>query len=131
MVHLAQQALVALARLCDKVVTPLEVAGPDEVNEAAFDAGDRGHGRFAGPDLSHIALALERTRALQRLVEGVDAERERADRRSVQKRERMREALALAIDDKGDLTLSVEIDVLRAMPAHVTEAEPLDQRDEL
>ena len=43
----------------------------------------------------------------------------------------MREALALAIDDEVDLALSVEIDVLRAMAARVTEAEPFDQRDEL
>ncbi len=43
----------------------------------------------------------------------------------------MGESLALAVDDKVDLALRVEIDVLRTVPAGAAEAEPLDQRGQI
>ena len=43
----------------------------------------------------------------------------------------MREALALPVDDEIDRALSIEVDVLGAMPAFEAEAQPLDQRRKL
>ena len=66
-----------------EVVTPFVVAGPHEVDEAALDAHHRRHGRLARTDLSYIAAAFERQAALERLVDRIDAQRQRTDRRTV------------------------------------------------
>src|SRR5271154_3092672 len=111
-----------------EIVAPREIAGADEVDETAFDARDRGHRRFAGSDLANVALALERARPLERLIDRVDPERNRAHRGSVQQRKRVGEALAFAVDDEVGFALRIEIDVLRAVAAGAAETEALDQR---
>src|SRR5271157_1113533 len=115
MVDLLQKAVVRGTLNGFEVGAPFKVAGPDEVDEAAFDARDGGQRRLARPDLADVALALESARALQRPLDGVDAQRQRADRGAVQQRKGMGETLALAIDDEVDLALRKEIDVLRAV----------------
>ena len=111
-----------------EIVAPRGIARADEVDETALDPGDRRHGRFAGSDLAGVALALQRARPLERLVDRIDAERDRAHRGPMQQRERVGEALALAVDDEVDLALRIEIDVLRAVPPSALESEALEQR---
>src|SRR5271157_3737540 len=107
MVDLAQRTVLCESLNGFEIIAPFEVARPDEVDEAAFNAGDGRQRRLARPDLADIALTLERAGALERLIDRVDAQRQRADRRAVQQREGMRKALALAIDDEVDFALRI------------------------
>ena len=48
----------------------------------------------------------------------------------MQQRKRVGEALTLAVDNKVDLALRVEIDILRAVPTGAPEPEALNERDQ-
>lgn len=131
MIDLAQMALWAKRRDRDKIVAPDRCARADEIDKTCLDAGDRGHSCFARSDFADITLALERARPLERLVDRIDTKRERADRRSVQQRKRVGEALAFTVDNKVDFALRVQIDILRPVSASATEAKALDQCNQL
>jgi hypothetical protein len=58
-------------------------------------------------------------------------ERDGADRRAVDTREGLREAMGLRVEDEVGAALSVEGDLLRAMPGRDPEAQPLEEGREL
>jgi hypothetical protein len=86
--------------------------------------------------LHRADLAVEGLRAqLQRALVGLrgilHAHRERACGRSMHARERLREAVGLAVHDEVDAPLAIEQHVLRAVARHGHETQLLEERAQL
>ena len=99
----------------------------DQVEEAIANALDGGDIELHG---THVGSHTPRAKLLRPTVGlgGVaNAESDRADGRPVHARERLRKTVGLGIDDKVDVTLAIQPDVLRTMPSDRYEAERLEE----
>ena len=100
----------------------------DEVDEAVADALDRRDVELHRAHRAVVGLGAQLERALVGLRGVLHADGEGARRRPVHARERLREAVGLAVHDEVDAPLAVERHVLGAVPRHEREAHLLEER---
>ena len=100
----------------------------DEIDQAAADPLDRRDVQLHRADLAVHRLGAEPDRPVIGRRGVLDAERDRADRRPVQPRKGLREALRFGVQDEIDVALLIERDVFRAVPRRRDKPHPLEQR---
>jgi hypothetical protein len=99
----------------------------DQIERAAADAADGRDVELHRPDFIAMWLRSEVERAFVRMRCVFHADRERADRRAVDARERLREAVRLVIQDEVDVALAVEDDVFGAVPRNERKTHRLEE----
>ncbi len=111
----------------DGKVTAIAGIAIDQVDEASADALDRGNVELHRADLAVERLGAEIQRALVSLGCVLHAHGERAHRRTVHSRERLREAVGIAVYDEVHLPLPVQHHVLGPMARDGREAHLLEE----